>query len=185
MRQLRYLRRRARSCLRDSHLGEALRALLVLEVRGARVITTAAPEKAPAYLPAGCEALRCALRTPSGGRVSVLLGGPPEGGPSTSHVCSDMWHWIVNSKETVRWQLHDAWKLAALRSNSLGASDCPRVGPNTDSLPSDGHVRKPASLRASMLFDAPWSASVGARAPMTWRADMAAPLVPPFALFAM
>lgn len=62
-----------------SYLGEALRALLVFEARTARVVAMHAPDKRPAYLPAGCEAVRASLRTASGARISVIMGAPPDG----------------------------------------------------------------------------------------------------------
>jgi hypothetical protein len=62
-----------------SYLGEALRALLVVEARTARVVAMHAPDKRPAYLPAGCEAVRASLRTASGARICVIMGAPPDG----------------------------------------------------------------------------------------------------------
>lgn len=62
-----------------SYLGEALRAVLVAEVRAARVISCHPPDRRPAHLPSGCDAVKASLRSVSGGRVSVILGGPPEG----------------------------------------------------------------------------------------------------------
>lgn len=64
------------------HLGEALRALLVLEVRQARLAGRQACERTPAHLPPGCAALRCALRSASGAAASVVLGGPLPGAGS-------------------------------------------------------------------------------------------------------
>ncbi|KAK9822214.1 hypothetical protein WJX81_006927 [Elliptochloris bilobata] len=61
---------------RLGHLGEALRALLVLEVRQARLAGRNACERTPAHLPPGCNATRCALRSASGAAASVVLGGP-------------------------------------------------------------------------------------------------------------
>jgi len=61
------------------HLGEGLRALLAAEVRGARLTGRAACERAPAHLPPGCAATRCALRLASGATAAVVLGGPVAG----------------------------------------------------------------------------------------------------------
>ena len=49
------------------------------EVRAARVVALHAPDRKPAFLPAGCDAVKASLRTASGARVSVVLGGPPDG----------------------------------------------------------------------------------------------------------
>ncbi len=53
--------------------------MLVAEVRAARVISCHPPDRRPAHLPSGCDAVKASLRSVSGGRVSVILGGPPEG----------------------------------------------------------------------------------------------------------
>eukprot|EP00891_Asterochloris_glomerata_P001718 jgi/Astpho2/1718/Aster-04143 len=70
------------SCLIDAHrlsyLGEALRALLVLEMRGLTVHNQQATERVPAHLPQGCTAVRCNVRSASGGHATVVLGGPPD-----------------------------------------------------------------------------------------------------------
>ncbi|KAJ9510596.1 hypothetical protein QJQ45_027480 [Haematococcus lacustris] len=69
------------SCLIDgqklSYLGEALRALLVLEMRGLTLLSTLPCAKTPANLPVGCSALRCEVRTVSGAQVTAILGGQP------------------------------------------------------------------------------------------------------------
>ena len=62
-----------------SYLGEALRALLVLEMRGLTVHNQQATERVPAHLPQGCTAVRCNVRSASGGHATVVLGGPPDG----------------------------------------------------------------------------------------------------------
>jgi len=64
------------------HLGEGLRALLAAEVRGARLTGRAACERAPAHLPPGCAATRCALRLASSATAAVVLGGPVAGARS-------------------------------------------------------------------------------------------------------
>lgn len=63
---------------RLGELGNALRALLVVEVRSTVVTSAVATEKVPAYLPPSFRAVRCACRSSSGARFSVTLGGPPE-----------------------------------------------------------------------------------------------------------
>ena len=62
-----------------SYVGEALRAMLVLEVRQLRVTSQAPTSRVPAHLPAGCTALRCEIQTASGAAAQVVLGGPQEG----------------------------------------------------------------------------------------------------------
>ena len=62
-----------------SYVGEALRAMLVLEVRELHVTSQAPTQRVPAYLPAGCTALRCEIQTASGAAAQVVLGGPQEG----------------------------------------------------------------------------------------------------------
>ena len=62
-----------------SYLGEALRALLVLEMRSLTVHNQQATERVPAHLPQGCTAVRCNVRSASGGHATVVLGGPPDG----------------------------------------------------------------------------------------------------------
>ncbi|GAX77467.1 hypothetical protein CEUSTIGMA_g4911.t1 [Chlamydomonas eustigma] len=70
------------SSLVDSHrlsfLGEALRALLVLETRNARLVSTTPCAKVPVNLAAGCAATKCELRTASGRTTTAILGGQPE-----------------------------------------------------------------------------------------------------------
>jgi len=60
-----------------SFLGEAVRALLVLEMRGLTLIESTQCSKVPANLPEGCQALRCKLRTQNGAEVIAILGGQP------------------------------------------------------------------------------------------------------------
>ncbi|KAK9844911.1 hypothetical protein WJX74_008601 [Apatococcus lobatus] len=62
---------------RLSFLGEALRAILVLEVRRATVTSTTPCERLPAHLPPGSSALRCSIRSQSGATSLAVLGGPP------------------------------------------------------------------------------------------------------------
>ncbi|GLI68742.1 hypothetical protein VaNZ11_013233 [Volvox africanus] len=62
---------------RLSFLGEALRALLVMEVRGLKLVSRAPLEKLPRTLPGGCQAVRCQYLTCSGAKGSVVLGAPP------------------------------------------------------------------------------------------------------------
>ena len=62
-----------------SYLGEALRALLVLEVRQLRLEGRNPCERTPAHLPEGATAARCSVRTASGAHATVVLGGPPNG----------------------------------------------------------------------------------------------------------
>ena len=62
-----------------SYLGEALRALLVLEVRQLRLAGRHPCERTPAHLPEGATASRCSVRTASGAHATVVLGGPPNG----------------------------------------------------------------------------------------------------------
>eukprot|EP00878_Enallax_costatus_P013328 GHUV01013934.1.p1 GENE.GHUV01013934.1~~GHUV01013934.1.p1 ORF type:complete len:645 (+),score=183.34 GHUV01013934.1:126-2060(+) len=62
---------------RLSYLGEALRALLVIEARQARLVSTSVPERPPSHLQEGCTALRCQVATSSGAIVRVVLGGRP------------------------------------------------------------------------------------------------------------
>lgn len=63
-----------------SFLGEALRAVLVLEMRTLTVTSASACARTPAHLPAGCTALRATLKSCSGAEATVVLGGPPNGG---------------------------------------------------------------------------------------------------------
>lgn len=62
---------------RLSYLGEALRALLVLEVRRARLVSATPPSRLPSHLQEGCSALLCEVATSSGATVRVVLGGRP------------------------------------------------------------------------------------------------------------
>eukprot|EP00882_Tetradesmus_deserticola_P006882 GHRQ01007249.1.p1 GENE.GHRQ01007249.1~~GHRQ01007249.1.p1 ORF type:complete len:423 (+),score=169.00 GHRQ01007249.1:147-1415(+) len=62
---------------RLSYLGEALRALLVLEVRCARLLSASPPSRLPSHLQEGCSALLCEVATSSGASVRVVLGGRP------------------------------------------------------------------------------------------------------------
>ena len=62
-----------------SFLGEALRAVLVLEMRTLTVTDTNTCERVPAHLPQGCTALRATLRSCSGAQATVVLGGPKNG----------------------------------------------------------------------------------------------------------
>ena len=70
------------SSLIDTHklgfLGEALRALLVLETRTATVTGSGPCPKTPMNLQAGSSAIRCEVKTSSGRQTVVVLGGPPE-----------------------------------------------------------------------------------------------------------
>ncbi|DBB17102.1 TPA: hypothetical protein ACH3X3_014184 [Trebouxia sp. C0006] len=63
---------------RLSFLGEALRALLVLEVRQLTVTSQTPTHRMPAHLPAGCTAMRCEIQSASGACAQVVLGGPQE-----------------------------------------------------------------------------------------------------------
>jgi len=56
--------------------GEALRALLTLEVRQLEVTQLVQLDRPPAQLPGGTSAVRCEVRTPSGAAATVTLGGP-------------------------------------------------------------------------------------------------------------
>ena len=69
-----------------SFLGEALRAVLVLEVRRATVTSTTPCERLPAHLPPGSSALRCSIRSQSGATALAVLGGPPSGAPLLLHL---------------------------------------------------------------------------------------------------
>ncbi len=62
-----------------SFLGEALRGLLVLEMRGLTVLEAVPCERTPAHLPPGSAALRCTIASASGAVFCVILGGPPHG----------------------------------------------------------------------------------------------------------
>lgn len=62
---------------RLSYMGEALRALLVLEARRVRLVSCSPPAAPPSHLYEGCQALRCEVQTASGARLVVVLGGPP------------------------------------------------------------------------------------------------------------
>ncbi|KAG2446125.1 hypothetical protein HXX76_000723 [Chlamydomonas incerta] len=62
---------------RLSFLGEALRALLVMEARGLQLTARTPLDKLPRNLPAGCAAARCDYTTSSGAAGSVVLGAPP------------------------------------------------------------------------------------------------------------
>lgn len=62
-----------------SYMGEALRAMLVLEVRKLRVLSQTPTQRVPAHLPPGCTALRCQIQTAGGATAQVVLGGPQEG----------------------------------------------------------------------------------------------------------
>ena len=64
-----------------SYLGEALRAVLVAELRTCRVSGVTACDRLPANLPEGRVAVRCYVRTASGATTTVVLGGPAEGDP--------------------------------------------------------------------------------------------------------
>lgn len=61
-----------------SCLCEALRAVLVAEVRTLRLLSSAPGASPPAYLPVGSVALRCECASASGYGFSVVLGGPQE-----------------------------------------------------------------------------------------------------------
>ncbi|GLC45726.1 hypothetical protein PLESTM_001771400 [Pleodorina starrii] len=62
---------------RLSFLGEALRALLVMEVRDLKLVSRTPLDKLPRTLPGGCQAVRCQYATASGASGSVVLGAPP------------------------------------------------------------------------------------------------------------
>ena len=62
-----------------SYLGEALRALLVLEVRQLSLYSHSPCERTPAHLPTNATATRCSLRSASNAHATVVLGGPPQG----------------------------------------------------------------------------------------------------------
>lgn len=62
---------------RLSYLGEALRALLVLEARRARLVSSKPPAQMPTHLAPGCSALECEVTTGSGAAVRIVLGGRP------------------------------------------------------------------------------------------------------------
>eukprot|EP00879_Flechtneria_rotunda_P012691 GHRR01013252.1.p1 GENE.GHRR01013252.1~~GHRR01013252.1.p1 ORF type:complete len:386 (+),score=138.11 GHRR01013252.1:137-1294(+) len=62
---------------RLSYLGEAVRALLVLEARRAQLVSAVPPERLPSHLQEGCTALTCQVATSSGATVRVVLGGRP------------------------------------------------------------------------------------------------------------
>ena len=68
-------------CSCCSYLGEALRALLVLEVRQLALDGRQPCERVPAHLPAGAAAARCSVRSACGAHATVVLGGPPSGAP--------------------------------------------------------------------------------------------------------
>ena len=59
-------------------LGEALRALLTLEVRQLELAQLVQLGRPPAHLPSGTSAVRCDVRTPSGATATVTLGGPAD-----------------------------------------------------------------------------------------------------------
>eukprot|EP00798_Chlamydomonas_sp_ICE-L_P000459 gene459-1865_t len=61
-----------------SYMGEAMRALLVMEMRSVKLLTTTPSVKVPANLPDGCSALRCEVKTGSGRSATIILGGQPE-----------------------------------------------------------------------------------------------------------
>ncbi|KAK9800299.1 hypothetical protein WJX73_007633 [Symbiochloris irregularis] len=63
---------------RLSFLGEALRAVLVLEMRTLTVTSANACARTPAHLPPGCTALRATIKSCSGAEATVVLGGPPK-----------------------------------------------------------------------------------------------------------
>ncbi|CAL8464121.1 g3656 [Coccomyxa elongata] len=63
---------------RLSYLGEALRALLVLEVRQLTLASHTPCERVPAHLPANATAVRCSMRSASNAHATVVLGGPPQ-----------------------------------------------------------------------------------------------------------
>lgn len=75
-------------------LGEALRALLTLEVRQLEVVQLVQQDHPPAQLPGGAAAVRCEVRTPGGATATVTLGGPADllknkvGGGGGQYVCS-------------------------------------------------------------------------------------------------
>ena len=73
-----HIQRTRHLCL-CSYVGEALRAMLVLEVRQLHVTSQAPTQRVPAHLPAGCTALRCEIQTASGAAAQAVLGGPQEG----------------------------------------------------------------------------------------------------------
>ncbi|EFJ44779.1 hypothetical protein VOLCADRAFT_121257 [Volvox carteri f. nagariensis] len=62
---------------RLSSLGEALRALLVMEVRTLKLVSLGAVDSLPRNLPAGSRAVRCQFLTASGVSAGVVLGTPP------------------------------------------------------------------------------------------------------------
>lgn len=62
-----------------SYLGEALRALLVLEVRQLTVLSHKPTQRIPAHLPSGCTAICCQIQTAAKAQAQVVLGGPHAG----------------------------------------------------------------------------------------------------------
>ncbi|CAD7704105.1 unnamed protein product [Ostreobium quekettii] len=62
---------------RLSYLGEALRALLLMEMRLLTVVHMAPCERVPSHLTNGCTAIRCDISSASGANAVVVLGGPP------------------------------------------------------------------------------------------------------------
>eukprot|EP00803_Ostreobium_quekettii_P001217 evm.model.scf_1457.3 EVM.evm.TU.scf_1457.3 scf_1457:18929-26380(+) len=62
---------------RLSYLGEALRALLLMEMRLLTVVHMAPCERVPSHLTNGCTAIRCDINSASGAHAVVVLGGPP------------------------------------------------------------------------------------------------------------
>lgn len=72
---------------RLSYLGEALRALLVVEARSLRLEGMTPTNRVPGHLPRSCGALHCDVRTESGATTRVVLGGPGEGAWHGMCVC--------------------------------------------------------------------------------------------------
>ncbi|GMH36559.1 hypothetical protein BSKO_04427 [Bryopsis sp. KO-2023] len=62
---------------RLSYLGEALRALLLMEMRLLEVNSMNPCERVPSHLSPGCTAIQCMIRSASGAQATVVLGGPP------------------------------------------------------------------------------------------------------------
>ena len=114
-----------------SFLGEALRAILVLEMRTLTVSSTAACERVPAHLPPGCTALRATLRSCSGAQATVVLGGPRNGEWASG---SAMLSILKASRACLNLPQHDDY-LMVHRKGTLDLPDVHMHSTSTDNFP--------------------------------------------------
>ncbi|KAG1655243.1 hypothetical protein FOA52_007975 [Chlamydomonas sp. UWO 241] len=93
----------------DSHkltfLGEALRALLIMETRTVTLVSTSLCTKVPVNLASGCGAIRCELRTASGRSAVVVLGGQPPVLKDTKLVEHSLRMTLVSDSQSLQFRL--------------------------------------------------------------------------------